>query len=95
MFDFFRRHTAKELIEQANETYGLPEPVKVPTMPEPKKKTNQEYYRVGYNSVDQMTTLTLMGDNGFSMTLSLNKSGCEQMIRMIRATYDNGTESTS
>ena len=95
MFDFFRRRTAKELIEQANETYGLPEPVKVPTMPETKKKINQEYYRVGYNSVDHVTRLIIKKDNGFSMTLSLNKSACEQMIRMIRATYDDGTESAS
>lgn len=86
MFDFFRRRTAKELIEQANETYGLPEPVKVPAMPTPKPKEPQEHYRIGARP-DGMTTITMLDHNGFSMTLTMNQSGCEQMIRMIRATY--------
>lgn len=66
--------------------------VKLPTnyikpAPPPKPK---EHYRVGFD--DQgMTTLTLMGDHG-SMTLSLNQSACEQMIRLLRATYVNAQD---
>ena len=87
MFDFFRRRTAKELIEQANETYELPKPVKVPTMPTTTKpKQDQENYRIGVRP-DGMTSITFMDHSGFSMTLSMNQAGCEQMIRMIRATY--------
>jgi hypothetical protein len=91
MFDFFRRRTAKELIEQANETYGLPTPVKVPTMPQtpprpaPKKQV-KELYRIGVNN-DGQTTLTLMEEYGTSLTLIMDQPGFEQMIRMIRATY--------
>jgi hypothetical protein len=51
--------------------------------PEPKPK---EHYRVGFD--DQgMTTLTLIGENGYSMTLSMSRSSCEQLIKMLRATY--------
>ena len=46
----------------------------------------QEHYRVGFTSEGQ-TTLTLMSDNGNSMTLTMNRDACEQMIRMLRATY--------
>lgn len=87
MFDFFRSRTRDEYIKEGKATFGLPEPKEYPKMPETTRSTNKELYRVGYNAVDQLTTLTLMGDNGFSMTLTMNQSGCEQMIRMIRATY--------
>ena len=51
--------------------------------PPPKPK---EHYRVGFD--DQgMTTLTLIADYGNSMTLSMNQEACEQLIRMLRATY--------
>ena len=54
--------------------------------PEPK-----EHYRVGFD--DQgMTTLTLMADYGSSMTLSMNQEACEQLIKMLRATYKEETE---
>jgi molybdopterin biosynthesis enzyme len=68
-----------------------------PILPKETKveKNQREFYRIGYDHSTNMTTLTLLGDNGFSMTLSLSKDGCEQMIRMIRATYDTGTESAS
>ena len=57
--------------------------VKPVAIPKPK-----EHYRVGFN--DQgMTTLTLMSDNHNSMTLSMNQSSCEQLIKMLRATYQD------
>ena len=46
----------------------------------------QEHYRVGATS-DGQTTLTLMADNGNTMTMTMNQDACEQLIRMLRATY--------
>lgn len=83
MFDFFRRKTAEEFMDQAKETYAVPEtkPVSVPT---PKSK---EYYRVGRTD-DGKTTLTMMSGDGYgSMTLTMNREACEQMIRMLEATF--------
>lgn len=94
MFDFFRSRTRDEYIKEGKATFGLPEPKESPIMPETKRSTNKELYRVGYNAVDQLTTLTLMGDNGFSMTLSLSQAGCEQMIRMLQSTYLNPVKET-
>jgi hypothetical protein len=79
MFDFFTRHTAKDLVEEAKEKY-------IVTKVESRKPQPKEYYRVGFSD-DGMTTLTLMADYGNSMTLSLSQEACEQLIRMLRATY--------
>lgn len=46
----------------------------------------QEHYRVGFDS-DGMTTLTLIAGAGNSMTMSMSQESCEQLIRMLRATY--------
>ncbi len=55
---------------------------------DPPKPKSKEHYRVGFD--DQgMTTLTLMSNDGWgSITLSMNRSACEQLIRMLRSTYD-------
>lgn len=51
----------------------------------------KEHYRVGFD--DQgMTTLTLMAEHGSSMTLSMNQEACEQLIKMLRATYKETVE---
>lgn len=47
-----------------------------------------EFFRVGVTT-DGMTTITIMTTDGFSSTLSLNQCACEQLIRMLRATYNN------
>jgi hypothetical protein len=61
----------------------FPEHMAAPKVPEPPK----EYYRVGRRE-DGMTTLTVMSGDGWgSITLAMNDEACEQMIRMIRATY--------
>jgi hypothetical protein len=75
MFDFFTRRTAKEFMESAKENY---------TVPESKPKT-KEHYRVGFDN-NGNTTLTLMSGMN-SMTLTMNHDACEQLIRMLRATY--------
>ncbi len=56
--------------------------------PPPKSK---EHYRVGFD--DQgMTTLTLIADYGNSMTLSMTQEACEQLICMLRSTYQQVQE---
>lgn len=46
----------------------------------------KELYRVGFNNAG-MTTLTLISEEHGTMTLSLSQDACEQLIRMLRATY--------
>jgi len=58
----------------------FPKPEPAPD-PEPK-----EYYRVG-STTDGDTTLTLMSPGGMSLTMTMNRDSCEQLIRMLRATY--------
>lgn len=80
MLNLFGRKTAKDFMEEAKETYEVP---KV----ELSKKEHKEYYRVGRTD-DGYTTLTMLGDGGYgSMTLTMNQEACEQMIRMLEATF--------
>ena len=67
--------------------FPKPKPKLVPPL-DPPKRAPKEHYRVGFD--DQgFTTLTLLSDQGYgSMTLSMNRSACEQLIRMLRATYN-------
>jgi hypothetical protein len=85
MFDFFTRRTAQDYIDEAKEKYIMLEETKI------KPKDPQEYFRVGYVEETGMTTLTFLAPNGYSTTLSMNRQACEQMIRMIRATYPEET----
>lgn len=59
--------------------------VKPVAPPEPK-----EHYRVGFTD-DGQTTLTLRDGYGGSMTLTMNQIACEQLIKMLRATYSEET----
>ncbi len=82
MFNLFGRKTVKDFETEAKETYKVPEatPVSVP-------KTQKEYYRVGRTD-DGCTTLTMLGDGYGSITLTMNREACEQMIRMLESTFD-------
>jgi hypothetical protein len=83
MFNLFGRKTAKDFMAEAKETYSVPEvpPVSVP------KQEQKEFYRVGRTD-DGCTTLTMLGIDGYgSMTLTMNREACEQMIRMLEATF--------
>ena len=61
--------------------------VKPVSPPQPK-----EYYRVGFTD-DHQTTLTLINHEGWgSMTLTMNQEACEQLIRMLRSTYQTEVE---
>ncbi len=84
MFNLFHKKTAEEYIDQSKEVYNMPQKSNKP------KDDKQEYYRIGARQ-DGMTTITMLDSGGFSMTLTMNKAGCEQMIRMIRATYAEET----
>ena len=83
MFNLFGRKTVKDFEAEAKETYSVPEvaPVSVP-------KKNKEYYRVG-RTEDGDTTLTMISHDGYgSLTLTMNRSACEQMIRMLESTFE-------
>jgi hypothetical protein len=47
---------------------------------------HKEYYRVGRTD-NGFTTLTMLGDGYATMTLTMNQEACEQMIRMLEATF--------
>jgi hypothetical protein len=79
MFDFFTRHTAKDLIENAEELYNMPLPKSPATI-------SGEHFRVGATRFGE-TTLTLIAEDGNTMTLTMGQTACEQLIRMLRATY--------
>lgn len=82
MFDFFRRKTAKEYMDEASNVYNLPKPKAVPPMPEvepPKKEEPAKiFYRFGLTDNNRVA---------FSMGYSevtMNKEGCQQMIDQIK-----------
>ncbi len=80
-----------KMVEDGAKVLEFPKPKAViePTQPiPPKPKAPEEHYRVGFDS-EGRTTLTLLTSNGASMTLSMNQSACEQLIRMLRATYQD------
>lgn len=80
MFKIFNDDTPKE--SPAEDLY------KITT---PKTKPQTEFFRIGATT-DGMTTLTIMSSDGYSSTLSLNRQACEQLIRMLRATYEDDTD---
>ena len=65
-----------------NNVVPFPEP-KLTPVPEPEP---EEHYRVGFTT-DNKTTLTLISPGGGTMTLTMNRDSCEQLIRMLKATY--------
>jgi hypothetical protein len=80
MFNLFGRKTVKDFEAEAKETYSVPE-VASP------KKEQKEFYRVGRTD-DGYTTLTMIDRSGYgSLTLTMNREACEQMIRMLEATF--------
>lgn len=90
MFNWFKKR--KSNVIQFPER-GLPEPRTYPDMPEiePVKPEPYEHYRVGFNS-EGHTTLTLMADSGASITITMDQSACEHMIKMLQSTYADGEQ---
>lgn len=84
MFNLFGRKPVKDFEAEAKETYAVP-PVSVPN------KEQKEFYRVGRTD-DGYTTLTMIDRSGYgSLTLTMNQEACEQMIRMLKATFSEDT----
>ena len=79
MFNLFGRKSAKDFMAEAKETYSVPE-VKIP------KKEDREFYRVGSTRYGD-TTLTIIAEGGHSLTLTMNQTACEKLIRMLEATF--------
>ena len=69
-FDFFRRRTAKELMQQAEEQYVAP-------IPSPMEKA--PVYQIG-KTEDGMITFKM----GYT-TLTMTNSGVDQLIRILEA----------
>lgn len=83
------------MVEDGAKVLEFPKPKAVPYIepPQPippKPKQPEEHYRVGFDS-EGRTTLTLMTDTG-SMTLSMNQTACEHLIKMLRATYQDNND---
>ena len=69
-FDFFRRRTAKELMQQAEERYVAPIPSTMEKAP---------VYQIG-KTEDGMVTLKM----GYT-TLTMTNGGVDQLIRILEA----------
>lgn len=76
MFDWF---TKKD--KPVSNVVPFPE-TKLAAVPEPRP---EEHYRVGFTT-DGETTLTLIAPGG-TVTMTMNRDSCEQLIKMLRATY--------
>jgi hypothetical protein len=99
MFDWFRnlfatRDYSTEGMASDMEKIGndmkkaMPDVKPIPPVPGIPKNQVQDHYRVGYDSVNGATTLTLHADYT-SMTLSLGPEEVMRMIRMLGATLDD------
>lgn len=66
----------------------IPDVSPIPPMPGIPKNQVQDHYRIGYDSVNGATTLTLIADYT-SMTLSLGPEEVMRLIRMLGATLDD------
>lgn len=67
----------------------VPDPAPIAAPPAPPRE--RELYRVGATT-DGKTTLTLTSPDGFVMTLTMNQQACEQMIKILRATYTDDVQ---
>jgi hypothetical protein len=67
---------------------AMPDVTPIPPVPGIPKNQVQDHYRIGYDSVNGATTLTLHADYT-SMTLSLGPEEVMRMIRMLGATLDD------
>lgn len=87
MFDFFRKRTAKEFIEEAKETYGVPEQKPLWTCPpEPKEEPANTYYRLGLTDNNRVSLAM-----GYS-EITMNRDGVTNMIKLLEAFRDQLSE---
>jgi hypothetical protein len=77
MFDFFRRKTAQEFVDDASNVYNLPKPKAVPPTPAvtpPKEEPAKIFYRLGLTDNNRVAF-----SMGYS-EITMNHAGCQQMI---------------
>ena len=77
MFDFFRRRTAQEYIEEAKEKYMVPE-----TKPEAPKLNEDALYMVGVN---EHGMVQLRVGAPYAITLTMNNGAVRQLIKQLEA----------
>lgn len=84
MFDFFRRKTAKEYLDEASNVYNLPKPKLIPTMPEvePPEKPAQTFYRLGLTDNNRVS-FTM----GYS-EITMNAAGIDNLIQQLAVFRD-------
>lgn len=80
MFDLFKRKTAKEFMDEAKETYSVPEVPKVET-----PKRDNVVYKIGKTEEGKIT-LSLGDYSGTVVTM--NNQGVDTLIRMLEAAKD-------
>lgn len=88
MFDFFRRRTAKDYLEEASNVYNLPPPKAVPYVEPPKapEKPAMTYYRLGIT--DNSRVSLQMGHSEITM----NAAGINNMIKQLECFRDQIAE---
>lgn len=101
MFDFIKTFNSRK--EEKYPTWADIPPLEPLTLPEareylkmtqpipPQPKEQTEFFRVGITK-DGQSTLTLIGDNNYTMTITLCKEDCQQMIRMLKSTMEDDNE---
>ena len=81
MFNFFTKKTARDFMEEARETYGLPQPKEIPAMPpvppNPAKDDAKIFYRFGLTDNNRIAF-----SMGYS-EITMNKQGCQQLIDQV------------
>lgn len=86
--DIFKRNQSDTGTLLDDMKKATPEVTPIPPVPGIPKNQVQDHYRIGYDSVNGATTLTLHADYT-SMTLSLGPEEVMRMIRMLGATLDD------
>lgn len=88
MFNIFGRRTTKDFMEEAKETYSLPEPKQIPPMPEIAKPKDDNPgptpYTVGPTPSGDVA-IRIQAKDGFSMTMVMNSVATRQFIRVLEA----------
>ena len=95
MFDWFRNwftprgDVASDVGKIGNDMNKvMPEIQPIPPIPNIPTNQVKDHYRIGYDSANGATTLTLIADYT-SMTLSLGPEEVMRLIRMLGATLDD------
>ena len=84
MFDFFRRKTAKEYMDEASNVYNLPKPTLVTPVEPPKEpeKPVTAYYRLGITNNGRVSF-----QMGYS-EITMNAGGIDNMIEQLEVFRD-------